>query len=165
MKPAMQFSVSWDIETQTRETLAQVAYLTAHTVEPVSEPSGALTQEFLQTALAKPGRLSQQDDTLVSVSRGQKIAQNYGCIACHSIDGATLGKTGPTWLGLYNAERPLANGGSVRADEDYLRRSIIRPDADRVQGYQAGMPSYTGILKEAEIDSLLAYIKTLTAAE
>lgn len=100
--------------------------------------------------------------------------RGYGCVACHSLDG-TPG-AGPSWLGIYMAERPLDDGTTVIGDEDYLRLSILEPDAEIVAGYQPGiMPANYGERfeqREAElmarqgveidiIDDLIAFIRTL----
>jgi cytochrome c oxidase subunit 2 len=102
----------------------------------------------------------------------------YACIACHltgdpslpAPQAAALGaKTtvGPPWTGLWNAPRTFADGSNItNADGAYIRESILDP-ARRVQaGYEpertgAGMPSYLGVLKDHEIDSLILFIKTL----
>ena len=87
-----------------------------------------------------------------------------GCAACHSTDGTTLGKTGPSWKGLFGKERRFASGPSLIADENYLRESIRDPAARIVKGFDnsdTGMPSYEGVLTESQIDSLVLYLKTL----
>jgi hypothetical protein len=52
----------------------------------------------------------------------------------------------------------------VVADERYLRESIREPAAAIAEGYQAngvGMPSYAGVLTDAEIESVVQFIKSL----
>ena len=52
----------------------------------------------------------------------------------------------------------------VVADDAYLRESILQPTAKVVTGYErgeAGMPSYAGVLTDAQIESILLFIKTL----
>jgi cytochrome c oxidase subunit II len=100
--------------------------------------------------------------------------RGYGCVACHSLDGSP--GVGPSWLGIYMAERPLADGTTVIGDEEYLRLSILEPDADIVAGYQPGiMPANYGERFEARqaelmasqgieidiIDDIIAFIRTL----
>lgn len=99
---------------------------------------------------------------LSPVERGAKIFQNKGCSACHSIDGSRL--VGPTFKGLYNRNVEVLVGSKeqkVISDENYIRESILNPNAKIVKGYQAVMPSYQGQLNEDEILSLIEYIKTL----
>ncbi len=88
---------------------------------------------------------------------GSDIARTNGCPACHGLDGE--GKTGPAWVGLAGAERPLDDGTTVVADAEYLRRSIIEPDAQQVAGYTIKMP--VNSLDEADVDAIVAYIQEL----
>ena len=46
-------------------------------------------------------------------------------------------------------------------DEDYLRESILQPNAKVTQGFQPVMPTYQGQLTEREISGLIEYIKSL----
>jgi mono/diheme cytochrome c family protein len=87
-----------------------------------------------------------------------------GCLACHSTDGSTLGKVGPSWQGLFGTRRALAGGKKVLADEAYLRESIRNPSAQVAAGFDksdTGMPSYEGVLTDAQIEALVEYVKTL----
>ena len=56
----------------------------------------------------------------------------------------------------------LAGGNSVIADDAYLRDSMLMPRRDIVAGYEPIMPSYQGILDDGEIQSLTAYIRSLS---
>jgi cytochrome c2 len=85
-------------------------------------------------------------------------------MACHSLDDAVEKKIGPSWKGLYGGKREIFKGGSVEATDDYLRESILTPAAKIVKGYEkieAGMPVYSGVLNDAQIESLIMFIKTL----
>ena len=46
-------------------------------------------------------------------------------------------------------------------DENYLKESILYPGEKMVEGYGPVMPSYKGLLDDAEITALIEYIKTL----
>jgi cytochrome c oxidase subunit 2 len=75
---------------------------------------------------------------------GAKLSVQYGCTACHSIDGTGIeaGKVGPSWKDLWNHERQLEDGSTVVADEEYIRNSIIAPGGQVVNGYNgAAMPA------------------------
>ena len=50
---------------------------------------------------------------------------------------------------------------SAAADENYLKESILYPGEKMVEGYGPVMPSYKGLLDDAEITALIEYIKTL----
>jgi hypothetical protein len=75
-----------------------------------------------------------------------------------------LGKVGPSWKGIYRRERIFADGSRTLANEEYLRESIKEPAARVVAGFDksdAGMPSYEGVITDAQIEALLEYLKTL----
>jgi mono/diheme cytochrome c family protein len=101
-----------------------------------------------------------------TAEEGARLYQMFGCMACHSTDGSTVGKVGPSWSGLFGSEREIAKGmkGKIKADAAYLRESILAPSAKVVKGFEkfdTGMPIYAGILNDAQIDSLILYIQTL----
>lgn len=94
------------------------------------------------------------------VERGQKWANQYGCLSCHSVDGSKL--VGPTWLGLFGSEVKLADGRTVIADEAYIIESIRNPGAAIVEGYPNIMPASLGQeLSDERIQDIIAFIKTL----
>ncbi len=91
---------------------------------------------------------------------GKQVAQKYGCVGCHSVDGSKM--VGPTWKGLFGKEETLSDGTTVTVDEEYLRRSILDPGAEIVKGYPDVMPkNFKDQLSEGDIEALIAYIKTL----
>ncbi len=93
-------------------------------------------------------------------SSGSKIANDMGCIACHSTDGSE--RIGPTWKNLYGTLITLTTGKQVKVDQHYLKRSILTPDEDIVEGYSEGvMPSYQGVFSDEELQQLIDYIKSL----
>ncbi|MBB5035256.1 DUF6797 domain-containing protein [Prosthecobacter vanneervenii] len=101
-----------------------------------------------------------------TAEEGERLYQMFGCMACHSTDGTLVGKVGPSWKGLYGSEREIAKGqkGKFKADEAYLRESILTPSAKVVKGFEkfdTGMPIYSGILNDSQIESLILYIKSL----
>jgi cytochrome c oxidase subunit 2 len=48
-------------------------------------------------------------------------------------------------------------------DENYLRESILRPQAKVVAGFQPIMPTFEGQIGEEGLMQLVAYIKSLAA--
>lgn len=92
-------------------------------------------------------------------SYGEKVAADFGCLRCHSIDGTPF--IGPTWTGLYNSQVPLSDGTTVVADEAYLTKSMMDPEMQIVAGYQAVMPSYQGRLQPADAAAIVELIKSL----
>lgn len=94
-------------------------------------------------------------------AQGETVAQNAGCFACHSTDGSTL--VGPTWQGLYGSEVTLADGSTVTVDDEYIRESIVDPNAKVVEGFSEGlMPQNFGeTLSDSDIEAIIAYIESL----
>lgn len=95
------------------------------------------------------------------IARGQIYAEQYGCIACHSLDGTRI--IGPTWQGAYLSEVPLENGSTVIADDTYLYESIVNPLAKIHAGYPANqMPlNFSETLREDQINDIIEFIKSL----
>ena len=104
-----------------------------------------------------------QKAALANASPGLKLMTDKGCAACHSVDGNS--RVGPTWKGIYGTKVRVTTGGSVRevtVDDDYIRRSILEPNADVVEGFPANvMPPQRGNVTDAEIDQIIDYIKSL----
>ncbi len=88
---------------------------------------------------------------------GQQIYDRLQCGSCHGFAPARA----PSLIDLYGSQVKLADGRSVRADETYLRESIVAPDTKIVEGYQAIMPSYRNQLSEDQLLQLIAFIKSL----
>jgi len=95
------------------------------------------------------------------VERGQQLYQQYGCNACHSLDGSV--SVGPTWQGVYQSQEQLTDGSSVVVDEAYLHESIVDPNAKIVAGYNPGiMPQNFGeVLTEEQIADIIEFIKSI----
>ncbi|WP_069133288.1 cytochrome c oxidase subunit II [Rhodohalobacter halophilus] len=98
-------------------------------------------------------------EDLPPVERGEMLVQQNACMTCHSTDGSRL--TGPTFQGAWGSDVPLENGETVQFDENYVRESILEPNAKVHQGFQPVMPSYAGTLDDRQIDAIIEYIKTL----
>ncbi len=95
-------------------------------------------------------------------SPGYTLLEEKGCSGCHSVDG--LHGVGPTLKGLYGHTVRVLIGGKERdvtADEEYLRRSILEPEAEIVRGFQPIMPSFKGKLTEEELGQIVDTIKFL----
>ena len=90
------------------------------------------------------------------VEQNSNIGQG---ITCHTVDGSPL--VGPSFKGVFGHKVKLSDGRTVTADENYLRESILKPQAKVVQGFQPVMPTYQSILKPREVDALIEYIKSL----
>jgi cytochrome c oxidase subunit II len=90
---------------------------------------------------------------------GAKLYEAKGCNACHSIDGSP--KIGPSFKGIYGRSDEMADGTRVTVNDDYIRESILLPQAKIVKGYPPVMPSFQGQLNDKQIAALIEYLKTL----
>lgn len=90
---------------------------------------------------------------------GEKLFQSLACANCHHPDGS--GRC-PTLVGLYNKNVQLSSGQVVRADEGYIRESILQPNAKIVAGFQPVMPTFQGLVTEEGVLQLIEYIKSLS---
>jgi len=90
---------------------------------------------------------------------GAKLYQQKACFSCHSIDGTNL--VGPTLSNVFGHEVTFTDGTKGIVDENYLRQSILDPQSKIVAGYNPVMPTFQGLLKDREVDALVAFIKSL----
>jgi hypothetical protein len=61
--------------------------------------------------------------------------------------------------GLFGKQERLAGGSTVLVDENYLRESILEPQAKLVEGFAPAMPTFKGQLSDRRISGLVEYIK------
>lgn len=93
------------------------------------------------------------------VQEGRDVAARRGCLNCHTLDGQP--HIGPSWAGLYLSPVRLDGGRTVVADDAYLTRSMMDPQADVVAGFRGVMPTYRGVLPEPEVAALVELIHSL----
>jgi hypothetical protein len=90
------------------------------------------------------------------------LGENLGCVVCHSLNpGEDL--VGPSLAGIGTS---AANRVSGLSAEEYIRQSIVEPDAYTVEGFPAGqmLQDYEERLTPEELDALVTYLLTLTQA-
>jgi cytochrome c oxidase subunit 2 len=93
------------------------------------------------------------------VEAGKDLFENkLGCASCHA--GGPQ-QRGAKIEGLYNTDVKLVGGQTVKADDEYIRNSILNPGGQIVEGYQPIMPTFKGQVTEEQLVSLVAYIKSL----
>lgn len=94
---------------------------------------------------------------------GQWLYERMGCKGCHSIEkGVRI--QGPSFHGSWGTDVTLAGGkGTVKFDEEFVRRSIMDPQAQARSGFESAsaMPTYQGRLKQNQIEALIEFMKTL----
>jgi mono/diheme cytochrome c family protein len=93
------------------------------------------------------------------IFEGSGMSSQAGCQICHSLEpGRQL--VGPSLAGIGITARSRVPG--LSADE-YIRQSILDPDAYIVEGFRAGqmLPIYEEQLSDEEIDALVQFLSTL----
>lgn len=99
--------------------------------------------------------------SLPLAQRGEKLFQLKACSSCHSNSDMAV-KVGPSLYKKFGAEEELADGQKLAVDENYLRESILAPNAKIVKGFPANvMPAFQGQLSEVELTALIEYLKSL----
>ena len=89
---------------------------------------------------------------------GEILYQRRGCAQCHSIDGSA--GTGPSFKGIFGATHQLADGDSVTVDDNYIRESILDPQAKIRAGFRPVMATYQGLVSDEDITALIEFIKS-----
>ncbi len=103
------------------------------------------------------------DDQVESLaSKGQKLFIQRGCKSCHSAESRARG---PDLQGLFGRTRLLKSGRQRKADEAYIRESILTPGRELLVGYAALMPTFKGQISEEGVIQLIAYIKSISENE
>jgi ferredoxin/mono/diheme cytochrome c family protein len=85
-----------------------------------------------------------------------------GCDVCHSLEPGVQ-RVGPSLSGVADRAGDRVPGLSA---EQYLRQSVLDPDAYVVDGFRPGqmLPIYGERLSDEQIDSLIEYLQTLGTA-
>jgi cytochrome c oxidase subunit 2 len=89
---------------------------------------------------------------------GQKLFSDLACNTCHRPDAQGRG---PVLDGLLGKTVSLQSGGTIVADEAYVRESILNPSAKITAGYQPIMPTFQGLVTEEQLLELIEYVKSL----
>lgn len=96
--------------------------------------------------------------------RGRVLFSQKQCNACHSLNGTRV--VGPSFLKVYGAKEKMSDGQTITVDENYIKESILTPNAKLVEGFPPNiMPSFAGQLNDADISSLIAFIKSIDGSE
>jgi uncharacterized membrane protein len=110
---------------------------------------------LIGTLLAVP--TARESAAAPGVLEGSKLFVSQGCAACHQTG---VSQIAPDLHGVFNSTQVLADDSKIVATEAYLRESIRLPQHRIVKGYAAAMPPYAH-LSEAQVDELVAYLKSL----
>lgn len=98
-----------------------------------------------------------EDKSIPIAERGKRLYQQWGCNACHSLDGTKL--VGPTFKGIFGRDEEFTDNSHLKVDENYIRESILNPTAKVVKGYAPVMPVFQGQLKDPQIEAIIAFLK------
>jgi cytochrome c oxidase subunit 2 len=98
--------------------------------------------------------------TMTPVQVGEKLYRLRGCAQCHSTDGKA--GVGPTFQNVFGHHVELKTGGAIVADENYVRESILEPQAKIVAGFEPVMPTFKGKLSDREISAIIEFLKSLS---
>jgi len=165
LKPVEQLRIGWGIASATGTEMRQNAYTTPYEFtkfDPVAEGFGPIEVDLTPRAAAA------KKVEVVSADEGKRLATLFGCVACHSVSETAMINVGPTWKGLFGSQRDFVTDkgkkGSLIADEAYIREAILEPNAKKHASFlksEFAMPSFAGVLSDAQVDSIILYIKSL----
>ncbi len=164
MKPVMQLRIGWSLKTAKGHEFENNAYTTPYALSKFAPTAEGFDNVEVDLT---PRLAATRKEGPVTVAEGRRLYKLMGCVACHSVNGDDIAKVGPTWMGLFNSERPVIIDKKKKkavADKAYLRESILDPLAKIVNGYQRGeyaMPSYAGVVTDDQVDALLLYIEAV----
>lgn len=91
------------------------------------------------------------------VARGQRVYLDNGCGGCHTIEGLSAGVVGPPLTLIGDVATTRIDGYSA---EDYIRESILHPNAFVVEGFPENvMPQTFGeTIAEPALDDLITFL-------
>jgi len=92
------------------------------------------------------------------VAQGRELYMSKTCVACHTLDGTKT--VSGSFLGLAGSERTFTDGTTAIADEAYLNKSILDPNAQVVEGYTPGLMVIPAV-SDDERAALVAFILSL----
>ena len=130
-----------------------------------SEPYAAGPQERSLPETGDPARREAGARPPAIVEDGRALFEELRCSNCHRVDSAALYPAqGPVLQGVYGGEVELQNNRTIIADAEYLRESILYPQAKIVAGYPPVMPTFKGQISEEELMQLVMYLRSLGGA-
>jgi cytochrome c oxidase subunit 2 len=91
-------------------------------------------------------------------ARGEQLFNDLACNTCHLDNGTGRG---PSLVGKFGSQETLTGGQTIAVDENYIRESILTPQAKLVDGYGPIMPTFQGLVSEDGVASLVEHIKSL----
>lgn len=164
MKPVMQLKIGWNMRARDGRAVAGEAYSSPYALDAFNaraEGFGDVVLDLTRREVPRAPAVTAP----ASVDEGREVFVRYGCLACHATERGAATKLGPPLAGVFGASRPITGRPApVVADESYLRQSIREPSAAVVAGFDrggSGMPSFAGVLSDAQVESLILFLKSL----
>ena len=127
-----------------------------------TQHSGMIGEVVVMEPTAYQAWLASGGASTTMAVNGKEMFTQLGCATCHRSDG-TQGR-GPNLAGVFGKPVQLADGRSVMADENYVRESILNPQAKIAAGFQPIMPTFQGQVTEEGLGALVSYVKSLSSA-
>lgn len=157
-----------------KELIADEAYIKQSILEPDSEVVDGFSAGMMSSY--KDILSEKQIDEIIDYfknaqnvpkenmgDKATSILESNGCLGCHSLDGTVL--VGPSYKDMFGHTIKVSVNGTLKevlVDEAYLKRAILEPDGEVVEGFSAGMmSSYKGILSDNDIAVVIEYFKGL----
>ena len=139
----------------------QETSIPAEALSPETSDESTTAEAREEVAKEQSTEPTAADEPVDLVNRGATLADQNGCLGCHSTDGSR--KVGPSYKGLWGSERTVVKDGQevkVLMDTDYLIRALREPGAEIAEGYPAIMPPFPG-LSDDDIKALQAWLQSL----
>ena len=95
-------------------------------------------------------------------AHGYWLYERMGCKSCHStVEGKRI--VGPSFANTFGQTFKNSKGEDVKFDAQYVRQSILEPQAQMREGYQnaSQMPSFQGKLDEEELTALTSFLEAM----
>jgi cytochrome c oxidase subunit II len=105
--------------------------------------------------------ISGQESGKSMAKQGQELFVQRHCAGCHGVSATVRA---PRLEGVFGRPVPIQVGKDVhfvRADDRYIRDSILLPKSQVVAGYEPVMPSFAGQISEDDLLKIIEYIKSI----
>lgn len=104
--------------------------------------------------------LAQPIDESDPAALGLATFNQAGCVACHTVSGISTAVVGPVLDGIASRAGDTVAGLSA---EEYIRQSILEPNAYIVEGFQENimLQTFSDTLSDEQVASLITFLLTL----
>ena len=83
-------------------------------------------------------------------------------MTCHSTEENVVIQ-GPSFRNLFGSTVEIQDGSKVKADENYIRESVLYPQAKIHKGFGPIMPSFLGQFTDRDIDAIIWFMKSISS--